>query len=114
MTVAPSDADLTAPIVAPSITPGTYVRLCREQAGLTIENVAMMIESFPEVSVQRRIEGLTMIEADVEPISPSTAMVLHEVIAVDLRMLAYWMAIAEGATPSLVGILGTANRGPSA
>lgn len=114
MNATPSHAALTAPIIAPSITPGTYIRLCRENAGLTIENVAMMIESFPEVSVQRRIEGLTMIEADVEPISPSTAMVLHEVIAVDLRMLAYWMAIAEGATPSLVGVLGTATPGRSA
>ena len=114
MTVAPSHADLTALIVTPSITPGTYIWLCREHAGLTIENVALMIESFPGVSAQRRIEGLTMIEADVEPISPSIAMVLHEVIGVDLRILAYWMAIAEGATPSLVGILGTANPGPSA
>jgi len=109
MTVAPSRAAITAPIIAPSITPGTYIRLRREHAGLTIENVAMMIESFPQVTVQRRIEGLTMIEADVEAISPSTAIVLHEVIGVDLRILAYWMAIAEGAKPLLVGILGAAN-----
>ena len=106
---------LTAPIVAPSITPGTCIRLRREHVGLTIENVAMMIESFPEVSVERRIEGLTMIEADVEPISPSTAMVLHEVIGLDLRILAYWMAIAKGATPLLVGVLlSTPNPEPSA
>ena len=97
----------TAAIVAPSITPGTYIRLRREAAGLTIEDVAMMIESYPQVGVQRRIEGLTMIEADVEPISPSTAMVLHEVIGVDLRILAYWMAIAEGATPSLTSFTGS-------
>ncbi len=114
MTVAPSHAALTAPIIAPSITPGAYIRLCRGNAGLTIENVAMMIESSPQVTVQRRIEGLTMIEADVEPISPSTAMMLHEVIGVDLRILAYWMAIAEGATPSPVGVLGTANPALSA
>jgi hypothetical protein len=113
LALAPSAVALTAPITAPSISPGTYIRLRREEAGLTIENVALMIESFPQVTVQRRIEGLTMIEADVEPISPSTAMVLHEVIGVDLRMLAYWMAIAEGATPSLVGMLGTANPEPS-
>jgi hypothetical protein len=90
--------------VAPSITPGTYIRLRREACDMTIENVAMEIESDPQVSVSRRIEGLTMIEADVEEISPSTAMVLHEVIGIDLRILAYWMAIAEGATPSPVGI----------
>lgn len=104
----------TAAIVAPSITPGTYIRLRREAAGLTIEDVAMMIDSFPQVSVQRRIEGLTMIEADVEPISPSTALVLHELIDVDLRILAYWMAIAEGATPLAVGVLDVSTPEPSA
>ena len=106
MMVAPTPAALTAPIIAPSITPGTYIRLRREEVGLTIENVAMMIESDPPVSVSRRIEGLTMIEADVEEISPSTAIVLHEVIGIDLRILAYWMAIAVGATPTRVGMLG--------
>ena len=112
--MASSPAALTAAIVAPSITPGTYIRLRRKKIGLTIENVAMMIESDPPVSVSRRTEGLTMIEADIEEISPSTAMVLHDVIGIDLRILAYWMAIAEGATPSLVGILGTSNREVSA
>ncbi len=102
----PSTELLTAPIATPSITPGTYIRLRREEAGLTIENVAMMIESDPPVSVSRRIEGLTMIEADVEEIAASTAMVLHDVIGIDLRILAYWMAVAEGATPTRVGILG--------
>ena len=101
---------LTMPIGAPSVTPGTYIRLRREACGMTIENVAMEIESDPPVSVSRRIEGLKMIEADVEEISPSTAMVLHDVIGIDLRILAYWMAIAEGATPSPVGILGASNR----
>ncbi|MEG3169217.1 helix-turn-helix transcriptional regulator [Sphingomonas sp. LB3N6] len=109
MTVAPAPEALTAAIVAPSITPGTYIRLRREAAGLTIENVAMMIESDPPVCVQRRIQGLTMIEADIDEISPSTAMVLHDVIGVDLRILAYWMAIAEGATPPPVGVVGTSN-----
>ncbi len=107
--MAPSMESLTAAIVAPSITPGTYIRQRREEAGLTIENVAMMIESDPPVSVSRRIEGLTMIEADVEEISASTAMVLRDVIGIDLRVLAYWIAIAEGAKPASVGLLGTSN-----
>ncbi len=106
MTVAPSPAALAAVISARSISPGTYIRLRREEVGLTIENVAMMIESDPPVSLSRRIEGLTMIEADVEEISLSTAMVLHEVIGIDLRILAYWMAVVVGATPTCTGILG--------
>lgn len=104
--------NLPAPIAlisAPSISPGTYIRLCREEVGLTIENVAMMIESDPPVGLSRRIEGLTMIEADIEEISLSTAMVLHEVIGIDLRILAYWMAVAVGATPTCTGILGPSN-----
>jgi hypothetical protein len=93
------------PITVPTITPGTYLRLRREALRLSIEDVALMLETDPCVSHRRRVEWLTMLEADAEEISLRTALVLHDAIAIDLRMLAYWMAVAEGATPSLVEVI---------
>lgn len=88
------------PIIVPSISPGTYVRLCRQGCGLTCEQVALMLETDPSVSTRRRVEWLETIESGAEDISLRTALVLQDVIALDLRILAYWMATAEGATPS--------------
>ncbi len=96
---------LTAPIEPPRISPGTFVRLRREALGLTLENVATMLDSTPCVSTQRRAEWLGAIENDVLPISLPTAYALHDVIGIDMRILSYWMAIAEGAKPSLVETL---------
>ena len=94
-----------APIDVPQITPGTYVRLRREALSLSIEDLALMLETEPCVSHRRRVEWLTMLEADAEEITLRIALVLHDAIAIDLRMLAYWMAIAEGATPSLIEVM---------
>ena len=93
------------PIVVPTITPGTFVRMRREALGLTREQVALMLETEPCVSNWRRAEWLAAIEADLAPISLGTALALHDTIALNLRVLAYWMAIAEGARPSLVDVL---------
>lgn len=93
------------PLPTPRISPGTYARLRRETLGLTIENLATMLDSVPGVSTQRRVEWLTAIEADVLPITVPTAWALHRAIGLDLGMLAYWMEVAEGAQPSLVDAL---------
>ena len=102
MTVLPA---LVPPIGVPSISPGTYVRLRREALGLSLEDLALMLETVPGVSAHRRVQWLTMIESGAEEISVCVALALHDAIALDLRMLAYWMAIAEGAKPSLVDVL---------
>lgn len=86
----------------PRITPGTFVRLRRTALGLTLEHVAMMLETTPGVSTQRRAEWLRAIEQDVLPISLPTAWALHDVIGLDLRGLSYWMAIAEGVKPEQI------------
>ena len=77
------------------VSPGTYIRLRREELGLTAEQVALKLETDPDVCTQRRAAWLTNIEADAEAISDRTAFVLHDTIGVDLRVLAHWMAIAE-------------------
>lgn len=80
------------------ISPGTYIRLTRESLGLTVEQVALKLETDPDVCARRRAAWLTDIEADVESISDRTALVLHDVIDIDLRVLAHWIAIAEART----------------
>ena len=80
------------------ISPGTYIRLTRENLGLTVEQVALQLETDPDVCARRRAAWLTDIEADAESISDRTALVLHDVIDIDLRVLAHWIAIAEART----------------
>ncbi len=92
------------PIVVPTISPGAFVRIRREAVGLSLEDLALMLETVPGVSARRRVEWLAMIESGAAEISLCVALVLHDTIALDLRMLAYWMAIAEGARPSLVDV----------
>lgn len=93
------------PINVPTLTPGTYVRIRREALGLSREDVAMMLDSVPAVSARRLVEWLELIESDAAEISVCVALALHDAIAIDLRILGYWMAIAEGAKPSLVDVL---------
>ncbi len=93
------------PIDIPTITPGAYVRIRREALGLSLEDLALMLMTVPGVSAHRRVQWLAMIESGAEEISVCVALALHDTIALDLRMLAYWMAIAEGAKPSLVDVL---------
>ena len=93
------------PMPKPRITPGTFVRLRRQALGLSIENLATMLDSVPGVSTQRRVEWLAAIENDVLPITVPTAWALHRAISLDLGVLSYWMEIAEGAAPSLVDAL---------
>ena len=96
---------LVGPIIAPKISPGMYVRLRREALHLSLEDLALMLETEPAVCHRRRVEWLTMLEADAEEITLPIALCLHDAIAIDLRMLAYWMAVAEGATPLLVEVM---------
>ncbi|MEG8025426.1 hypothetical protein QP162_15360 [Sphingomonas aurantiaca] len=72
---------------------------------MSVNDLALMLETVPGVSAHRRAEWLTMIETGVEDISVYVALALHDTIAIDLRILAYWMAIAEGAKPYRIGTM---------
>lgn len=82
------------------VSPGTCIRLRREELGLTVEQVALQLETDPGVCAQRRGAWLIDIEADAVAISDRTALVLHDVLGVDLRVLAHWIAVAEAAKHS--------------
>lgn len=71
------------------MTPGAYIRACREATGLSCEDVALLLESEPAVSCRSRAELLETIEADLVPVSLSTALALGTVqIGIDLGHLA--------------------------
>lgn len=87
----------------PVVTPGAFVRQYREARHLTLEQVALMLETVPRVSARSRAEWLGLIEADEAPISLPTAIALHDAIGVDLRALGLWMAEHQGDTPLAPG-----------
>jgi transcriptional regulator with XRE-family HTH domain len=97
-----------AATAVPTISPGTYVRIRRQALCLSLEDVALLLGSVPTIPALRRAEWLASIEADVTPLSLPTVIALHDAIRIDLRVLAYWMAVAEGARPSLVDVMFTA------
>ncbi len=100
------DAALTiAATAVPTISPGKYVQLRRQALGLSLEDVALLLASTPMVPACRRVEWLSSIEADLTPLSLPTIIALHDTIRIDLRVIAYWMAVAEGARPSLVDVM---------
>jgi transcriptional regulator with XRE-family HTH domain len=102
----PAEAALTIAATAiPTISPGTYVRIRRQALCLSLEDVALLLGSVPTIPALRRVEWLASIEADVTPLSLPTIIALHDAIRIDLRVLAYWMAVAEGARPSLVDVM---------
>jgi len=101
----PERRETLTTISVPAISPGNYVRLRREALGLSVNDLALMLETVPGVSAHRRAEWLTMIESDVEEISVCFALALHDTIAIDLQILSCWMAIAEGAKPYRTGMM---------
>lgn len=57
-------------------TPGTYLRLRREAAGLTIDDVAAIFGTVPGVPLSARAEMLRSIEADTTPLGDDVVRVL--------------------------------------
>jgi hypothetical protein len=61
----------------PSLSPGTYLRRRREAAGLSIDDVALTTDTFPQTCARYRADLIASIEADDIPITPGTAIVLR-------------------------------------
>lgn len=75
------------------MTPGTYIRKCRERAGLSLEDLALRLATVPKLSCRSRIDWLGAIEADAPTLSPSAAVALHGVLGFDLDVLAQLLVI---------------------
>lgn len=83
------------------LTPGAYIAACREQDGLTLEDVARVIDTEPHLSERERRAWLANIEADLAPISATSIAILARVIRFDpttLQQFAHPANPIEGAS----------------
>ena len=77
------------------MTPGAYLRQCREAAGLTLDFVALCTETVPPVSARSRAEWLASIENDAAPLAITTALCLHAIFDFDWREIVTLSAAAD-------------------
>lgn len=80
-----------------TITPGAYLKRCRQRAGLSIADVAARVATEPQTPEHQRGEWLELIEADAAPASFRTVVALRLAYRFDLTVLAQLEAIAQGA-----------------
>lgn len=66
-----------------ALSPGAYIASCREQDGLTLEDVARAIDTEPHLSERERRAWLANIEADLAPIAATSVATLSRVIGFD-------------------------------
>ena len=84
------------------MTPGTYLRLRREAAGLSIEDLALRIDTDVKVSARSRAELLDLIETDTAVIGADVVKALQDLralgaFAFDRHVLWQLIAIHAGA-----------------
>jgi len=79
-------------------TPGHYIRSRRIAASMTVEDLALCLETEPPLAMRRRAEWLAAIENDTLPVSPTTAAALRGVqpLAIDDYLLAQLMENQPG------------------
>lgn len=69
------------------MTPGTYLRLRREAAGLTLDEVGFVTETVPSVCARVRSEWIGAIEQGVVPVSIDVALALQIAFPFDFDVL---------------------------
>lgn len=70
------------------MTPGEYIRGVREARHVTLEDLALGLDSTPPISHRSRVDLLWAIEADFVPVSLSTAFALSALLSIDIERLA--------------------------
>lgn len=102
------------------MTPGTYLRLRREAAALSIEDLALRIDTTVKVCARERGELLRLIEADVAAIGGDVVGALRDLRALgafDFDPHVLWQLIAlhagaEIAAPAICGRCGCSKMDP--
>lgn len=56
-----------------AMSPGQYLRKCRERAGLVLDDVAIGLDTVPPVAASVRVAWLGQIEADIVPVPDGLA-----------------------------------------
>lgn len=80
----------------PTLSPGSYLRRRREAAGISIEMLSLMIDTFPHTCARYRADLIASIEADDIPITPGTAVVLRLAYVFDPLVLDQLAMIHDG------------------
>lgn len=85
------------------MTPGDYIRAARQLTTLSIDDVALRVETDPPVSAARRAEWLKAMEEGTLPVRITTAAALHAIpqLRIDMPVLAKLIEEAD-AGPMLV------------
>lgn len=104
------------------MTPGTYLRLRRTAAGLTVEDLALRIDTQVPVSARSRAEWIGLIEDDVAVIGADVVQALRDLkrmdaFAFDPHVLWQLIAIHAGAEidpPAVCGRCGCSWNDPCA
>lgn len=78
--------------------PGTYLRLRREAADLSIEDVAMLLPSIPETPLETRVDWLRQIESGGAPVGREEIKALRYAFAFDPLVLLRLEDLRLGAT----------------
>lgn len=75
----PTPRLLPVAAAAEGLTPGAFLRRCRQAAGLTLDDVALRTETTPPISARARADLLATIESDIAPVSYRDVAVLQTV-----------------------------------
>jgi transcriptional regulator with XRE-family HTH domain len=78
-----------------SDSPGLFLRAGRVSTGLSIEDLALRLETVPHISAHDRAEWLAMVEADRAPVTIDVGLALCELL--DLSFLTLVDLIAASA-----------------
>lgn len=96
-----------------TITPGAYLKRCRQRALLSIAEIAAKIATEPHSAEHDRAEWLALIEADATPVSFGTIVALRRMFSFDLVVLAKLEALRQGwdiPAPALCRICACSDR----
>lgn len=69
------------------MTPGTYLKLRRQAAGLSIEDVAAMVHTAPRLGEIDRCGWIARLESDVAALSPDVIATLSDAFRFSRRVL---------------------------
>ncbi|MDQ2763598.1 MAG: XRE family transcriptional regulator [Pseudomonadota bacterium] len=79
-----------------TLTPGAYLKLRRCAACMSVADVAMRLSTGPRIAEHVRANQLELIEADIQPATFSTIIVLRHVFSFNLEILAILAEIHLG------------------
>lgn len=76
--------------------PGAYLRLRREAAGLSLDDVALALETAPPVSARSRAEWIGTVEAGDAPLTIGVALALQRIVTFDWDLLVALAGVEAG------------------